>query len=102
MNIEEGGTFRDVYKASWKGKGGDHKLFAIKVLRKQGKFVKAGAETERDICILRNPGGHQCILTLVGWRETHFNTQLMTHYHPQDLTPKKTNNCQEASVRGSG
>jgi serine/threonine protein kinase len=58
---------------------------AIKLLQKTGKFVKAVADTQREISILKYLKGHPNILGLIAGRGTHFNTQLIMPLYDQDL-----------------
>ena len=79
-----GGTYGDVYKATWKDKEASETL-AIKVLHKQGKCVRASEDTIREIAILKHLAGEFHTIRLNAWRETHFNTQLIMPHYPHDL-----------------
>ena len=80
-----GGTFGDVYRAEWtRIQPSPRQHLAIKLLHKTGKFVKASADTQREIAILKDLE-HPNILGLIAWRGTHFNTQLIMPLYDQDL-----------------
>ena len=81
-----GGTFGDVYRAQWtQGTPSESLPLAIKLLHKSGKYVKASADTKREISILKDLVEHDNIIRLLAWRETHFNTQLIMPLYDQDL-----------------
>lgn len=78
-----GGTFADVYKATLKEPA--NLTVAVKLLHKQGQYVKQSQDHKRELEILKELKGHPHIIELIAWRVTHFNTQLIMHYYPMDL-----------------
>ena len=83
-----GGTYGQVYKAKLNtsmGKG-KPKIVAVKLLPKSGNTARATTEQRRGIGFkkeLRNTPPN--VLKLLGWRETHFNVQLILELFDLDL-----------------
>ena len=80
-----GGTFGDVYRAEWtRIQPSPRQHMAIKLLHKFGTYVKAGADTQREIAILKDIE-HPNILGLIAWRDTYLNARLIMPSYDQDL-----------------
>ena len=79
-----GGSYGDVYMATMTE--GEHKgtTIAVKVQHKKQKDATKTTEQSRELTFLRNLK-HPYVMKLLGWRETHFNLQLMMPYYEQDL-----------------
>ena len=86
MSIKEEVLFGDAYRAEWtRIQPSLRQLLAIKLLQKTGEFLKASADTQREIAILKDFYEHPNILGLIAWRESHFNTHLIMLRYDQDL-----------------
>ena len=91
-----GGSYGDVYKAklreSLDGAGGGipvDGIIAVKVQSKRRQSATPAKTTEqsRELSFLKyfKEHKHPCIMELLGWRETHFNLQLLMPFYEQDL-----------------
>ena len=76
-----GGTFGEVYKAKMRDTG---TIVAVKVQRKGGNIAQKSTEQARELTLMKGLA-HPYVVYLLGWRETHFNLQLIMVYYEQDL-----------------
>ena len=92
-----GGSYGDVYKAKPKQNSrvklpeGVPELFVVKVMSKSLDKAKRTTEQHRELHVLKELA-HPNITKLLGWRETHFNFQLLLELASSDLR-KHMNKC---------
>ena len=86
------GSYGAVYKARMQD---SQCLVAVKVQTKSWLHATRTTQQSREIAVLRelSVDGHPRVLRLLGWRETHFNVQLLRELMDEDL---------RAYIKGTG
>ena len=95
-----GGSYGDVYKAQIKdlAPGEDNATIALKVLHKRSEDGRKTQEQNRELSLLRELK-HPTVMKLLGWRETHFNLQLMMPLYEVDLHHYANNGIDETEAQ---